>query len=335
MNTATLHAKASRSEDLARLSNLAALVFLLALTHADDYGRLSADPVHWALNVAPGRITVTSAKRIIKEIASELGEVYEVGGKKFLQFKTWFDYKSFRSDYVLESLCPNPATGLLEDPRSWRQAKEEGITQTRPSSQSGQPALMQVESQPVKESPRADQKRPVSDRKEQQIDQGAFVILNLIKNNSINQSIDSFFKEDGQIDAAAFARECKTPSALWDAFTAIYPESPHLGKESEAKLLFRSLCQAGEAVPVLKGAYRYRLYCQQKNVEGKVFSRFKWLESRKFEDVWVDPKSLQPKSGTDYEVRMSEDGHAQKVDLLTGAPWSEEAWRERMMELAS
>jgi hypothetical protein len=121
MNTAIINSKISRSEQFLDLSNDAALLFILALPHCDDYGRIKASPKHWALTVCPGRFTIHQLPALLSEILAvedQKGErlmvPYEVGGEQFYYMQNWFRFQGFRSNYTARAMFPHPVLGIVE-----------------------------------------------------------------------------------------------------------------------------------------------------------------------------------------------------------------------------
>jgi hypothetical protein len=123
MNSAIISAKISRSEHFLKLSNDAALLFILMWPHCDDYGRIKASHTHWVINVCPGRFTTAQVKELQNEILANVdakGEPmlvpYEVGGDEYYVVNKWFAWQSVRHNYTARALCPHPVIGILEPP---------------------------------------------------------------------------------------------------------------------------------------------------------------------------------------------------------------------------
>lgn len=84
-----LSTTAGLDKELAKVSPLAACVFLLAVPHADGFGRLPGDAEEFIFTVAPARrLSETEAEAVIQELLKRrLLLAWQFNGKRVLAFK--------------------------------------------------------------------------------------------------------------------------------------------------------------------------------------------------------------------------------------------------------
>lgn len=124
-----------RNPDFATLSLLAKLLFIGIFSHADDEGRLEAEPVGLKIKIFPANSQdITQIGEAIKELQSkQMIELYEVDEKQYLFIPKWFKHqyipKPSPSDYPLppkELIEKHPSyhTGIVDIYEKFKYSKE-------------------------------------------------------------------------------------------------------------------------------------------------------------------------------------------------------------------
>lgn len=98
------------NENFAALPAMARLLQIGMINHADDQGRIKANPLYLAKEIFPyDRVTPTSISKWLEQIASN-GTIllYAVEGKQYAQLTKWWEYQSLQ--YAAPSDYPPPPT---------------------------------------------------------------------------------------------------------------------------------------------------------------------------------------------------------------------------------
>lgn len=96
------------NENFAALPAMARLLQIGMINHADDQGRIKANPLYLAKEIFPyDRVTPASISKWLEQIASNGTIVlYAVEGKQYAQLTKWWDYQSLQ--YAAPSDYPPP-----------------------------------------------------------------------------------------------------------------------------------------------------------------------------------------------------------------------------------
>lgn len=87
------------SENIDRLTEFEEITFYRLIVNVDDYGRLDARPKLIAARLFPLKdVKVNKVEDALKALAAaELIDLYKVGGKPYLQMRTWANHQTIRN----------------------------------------------------------------------------------------------------------------------------------------------------------------------------------------------------------------------------------------------
>jgi hypothetical protein len=104
----------SHSKKVSSLKDATALLYVLLITHTDDFGRMEGDAEDVLHMVVPRRgYSISKVEEMLTELTSAgLIEIYQIGHKTYLEILNFERFQTFRSDRPRRAEYPDK-TGLV------------------------------------------------------------------------------------------------------------------------------------------------------------------------------------------------------------------------------
>lgn len=122
--------------DLNELCVEARYLYIATIIHADDWGRMKADPRHLKLKAFPfDSHSVDNVRTWRDQLATKakMIQVYEVGGKDYLVHPGWDKWQTLRKDRMKPTDCPEPVNrpSTKRQPNDNQARTNDGLTEPK------------------------------------------------------------------------------------------------------------------------------------------------------------------------------------------------------------